>query len=319
MPSKTQAIIVAAMTTLASAGANAITIQFDYTYDTNNFFANADATFLMERAGNYFASRITDDLDAIESNGGNNFTASIRRPDTGTIENLPNYDVPADTLIVYVGSRELGGSTLGQGGPSGYGVSGTAAFLETVAKRGEVGEVEGANANEFAPWGGTIAFDTSTNWDFETNLYPDASIITDGSPGVTITANDFYSVALHELAHVLGFGTSDAWRAQVSNGAFTGSASAAVHGADVPLFGDEVHWEEGLEGMVMGFTQEAAMDPNLTFGTRKLMTDIDLAALDDIGWDVTPIPLPAAGLPFLAAVLLSAVAARRGRRQHDAV
>ena len=43
--------------------------------------------------------------------------------------------------------------------------------------------------------------------------------------------NDMYSVALHELGHVLGFGTSTAFANLVGSGVFLGSASAAAFGA----------------------------------------------------------------------------------------
>ena len=290
---------------LASTGANAFTIQFDYSLDTNGFFADAARKSLMEAAGEYFENRITDDLDAIVSAGSNEFTARVRRPDDGTILNIANYSVSADTIVVYVGGRDLGGSTLGQGGPAGWSASGSSAFFSTIRNRGEIGTTTGGTADEFAPWGGSIAFDIDSNWDFNADL----------SPGAAISGNDFYSVALHELGHVLGFGTSDSWYAQVSGGEFIGSASIGVHGGDVPLLGDDAHWAEGLMSTIAGgAAQETAMDPTLTVNTRKIFTALDFAALEDIGWEVTPVPLPAAAFPFLAAVLASAAVARRGRR-----
>jgi len=34
------------------------------------------------------------------------------------------------------------------------------------------------------------------------------------------------------------------------------------------------------------------MDPDLTVGTRKFFTDLDFGGMDDLGWDVTPVPEP---------------------------
>ena len=34
------------------------------------------------------------------------------------------------------------------------------------------------------------------------------------------------------------------------------------------------------------------MDPQITTGTRKVFTDVDWAALDDLGWDVAPVAGP---------------------------
>jgi hypothetical protein len=50
------------------------------------------------------------------------------------------------------------------------------------------------------------------------------------------------------------------------------------------------------------------MDPDLTIGTRKFFTDLDIGVLDDIGWDVVPVPEPqayalVAGLGLLAFAL----------------
>ncbi|HMP05649.1 MAG TPA: dockerin type I domain-containing protein, partial [Lacipirellulaceae bacterium] len=39
--------------------------------------------------------------------------------------------------------------------------------------------------------------------------------------------------------------------------------------------------------------QEAAMDPEITVGTRKLLTSLDAAALADIGWSIVEPPPPA--------------------------
>ena len=53
-------------------------------------------------------------------------------------------------------------------------------------------------------------------------------------------------------------------------------------------------------------------------GLWKLFTDLDFAALDDIGWDVTAVPLPSAAFPFVAALFAAGAAARRGRRRAGA-
>jgi hypothetical protein len=36
------------------------------------------------------------------------------------------------------------------------------------------------------------------------------------------------------------------------------------------------------------------MDPTITVGTRKYLTDLDLAFLQDMGWEVVPEPTSAA-------------------------
>jgi hypothetical protein len=176
---------------------------------------------------------------------------------------------------------------LGFGGPGGYGASGTTQqWLDTVAHRGQ-GQTRGPSATDFGPWGGSITFNSASNWHFG---------IENGPSGST---NDFLTVALHELAHLLGFGTSDSWFNLVNDlqNTFTGSKSSALAGGPSPLSFDKGHWEEGTvsTNVRTGATQETAMDPTILQGTRKGFTAMDLAALDDIGWTIKSIPISGPG------------------------
>jgi len=116
-------------------------------------------------------------------------------------------------------------------------------------------------------------------------------------------------VAIHEIAHVLGFGTAPSWNRLVGSDGFSGPNAVAAHGGSVPLAidgdgnPDDAHWQDGTQSTVAGVDQEAAMDPAINAGTRKFFTDLDWAALADIGWEVqatdevggvpSPVPLPA--------------------------
>ena len=91
------------------------------------------------------------------------------------------------------------------------------------------------------------------------------------------------------MAHLFGFGTSDSWRNMVSDAAFTGPRALSqydVAGATgVPLNDGADHWAEGTRDN----GQEVSMDPQLTTGTRRLLTPLDFAAvLDDVGWSMPP-------------------------------
>jgi PEP-CTERM motif len=111
---------------------------------------------------------------------------------------------------------------------------------------------------------------------------------------------------------VLGFGTADSWNDKVSGGNFTGvNAVAAFGGKVVPLAPDLAHWKDGTQSTVMGVSQEAMMDPTLRTGTRKLPTQLDLAALKDVGWQVTAVPLPSAVWLFGSALIAFAGLRRR--------
>lgn len=302
---KKWSLVVAGVSALILAPtAQAIAIHFDYSLDTSGFFANnATAKSLMEAAGNYWGSHLADNLVAITSEGGNSYAAVVALPSSaGSTTTLENFSVAANTVTVFVsGSSGLGVNVLAQGGPGGYYASGTEGFVNAVIDRGQPSVTVGQGATDFAPWGGSISFNATSAWYFDAD--PKTSEPFGGS------LSDFYSVALHELGHVLGFGTADSWRHWVSNGLFNGPAAEAVHGGAIALSGDSAHWAEATQGLVDGFAQEAAMDPTNTQGTRKLVTDLDLAAMSDIGWQVSSVPVP--GAVWLLGSALAVLARRR--------
>ncbi|XAM01127.1 PEP-CTERM sorting domain-containing protein [Phycisphaeraceae bacterium D3-23] len=291
---------------LPAFSAGAIDIVIDYTYDINGFFDTGTsdgqaARTTLERAASDFSSLLTDTFSAIvtppdfvnDLGGGEaryewDWEATFSHPGlTGNTDvTLSNPTIGADQYIIYAGGESLAGSTLGQGGPGGFSWSAggsrypsdvaeidaiTDAFASAVEDRGE--------SSGFASWGGAVTFDTDagTNWHFG---------LEDPSGG----ESDFYSVAVHELAHALGLGTTDEWNGFINgSGRWTGANAVSEYGGTIPLDPpDGGHWAEDTMSNVFGTgtSQEAAMDPNVTTGTRKLMTDLDVAALDDIGWSI---------------------------------
>ncbi len=286
---------------------HAITVKLDYTYDSTGFFNTgttngAAARATVEAAASYFSTILNDTFSAIQtpppvassvSNGVYSWTwsATFNNPSTGASVTLNDGVIPANEYRVYVGARSLGGS-LGIGGPGGWGynsnVTGSNAFTQNeidqitatnntfgqnVEKRGE--------ANGFVRWGGALTFNNTTTWNLNHTLNPTAG------------QNDLFSVAIHELGHAIGLGASNEWNNLRSGSAFVGSSAVANYGGPVPLSGpDFAHWANGTISTVFGTTttQEAAMDPDITVGTRKRFTSLDAAALIDIGWEVGPAP-----------------------------
>ena len=109
------------------------------------------------------------------------------------------------------------------------------------------------------------------------------------------------------MTHLLGFGTADSWDDRVQGTTFMGPATVSLWGGGAGLDPDLAHWKEGTTSTAPGTSdlQEAAMDPTLAAGVRKVLTRLDVAALSDVGW--TPIP-QAVPLPASAPLLLAALA-----------
>ena len=260
------------------AGAK-ITIQLDYSLDANGFFTiNPAAKTVLDLAVANFSDRFRDTLDAITPGDtgfgfSNTWDANFNNPATGAQETVTDLTIPKNTIKVYAGARVLGGTTLGIGGPGGYGASGTQEFLDTVGGRGQptAANDDFSTRTDFGPWGGAITFDTTTNWSFLLGSAPPA-----GSG-----KSDFYSVALHEMAHLLGFGTADSFANRIVGGKFVGPAAGTVS-----VSPDQGHWAAGTKGNVGAGTQDADMTPSITQGTRKRFTSIDWAGMSDLGWQL---------------------------------
>ena len=274
---------------IASQPAQAnINIVFDYSYD-GGFFTGAGNTSrqtLLNAAASVFDTRFTDNLTGITSLGTNQFNIDFANPSIAQTTTLPNYSVASDKIVVFVGAYNLGTNVLGQGGPGGYSVSGTQEFIDNAASRGQPGAL-GAPAfpgatpsqTDFGPWGGTLSFNNAVNYYFGTD-----------APLAGTTEFDFYSVAVHELGHLLGFGTADSYyhyvANNVANSVFTGPTVNTL--TSNPPVTNDGHWAAGTTYL----GQEAAMTPGITVGQRKNFTELDFAAMKDIGWQVTAVPEP---------------------------
>lgn len=239
----------------------AVAIQFDYSLDTAGFFNDPAKRAVLQQAANDIGSHLSANLPGVAASGGNTYSVSFFNPATGQQVVLNNPVLYANTLTVYAGGRAMSGGEAGVGGFGGFGAGGTQDWLTAIQARGVGGTML---------WGGSLAFDTTASWYTSLSGAPSGNQI------------DFYSVASHELGHLLGIGTAPSWFAQVSGGAFHGGNADGVYGGGVPVYGDSAHWANGL---TVGGTR-AAMDPILQMGTRVGFSSLDYAALADIGWGV---------------------------------
>ncbi|MEZ6062652.1 MAG: GEVED domain-containing protein [Planctomycetaceae bacterium] len=267
-----------------------LNIKFDYSMDDSRFFAPQERKDALERAAAVLEARITDTLSAITPGSGNTWTAELFDPATGNRSQVGNLTVAANQIVIFAGARNLGKigtrPVLGQGSSGGVpSWRGTQAFGTAVVTRGQSGVnvSNPAASTDFAAWGGALAFttalDAGQSWNFGT-----------GAPGAN--QYDFFSVAVHEMAHLLGFGLAPSYMRLVNaSNQFTGTKSRQLFGGNVPLETGAGHWMVDTAANLPGTStrQETLMDPDFEPGVRKLITDLDWAGLDDLGWDVSAV------------------------------
>ncbi|MDZ4657610.1 MAG: hypothetical protein SH868_08530 [Bythopirellula sp.] len=208
-----------------------------------------------------------DSLTAIPTSPA--WTANFTNPDTGGGTSLPNLAVAANTLILYAGGRDMSGNQVGEAGPGTPSIS---------LSRGQ-GTVTGALAEDFATWGGSIAFDTLNNgsprnWHF--------GIFTPPGPGQV----DFLTIAFHELAHVFGFGTAASFDNLITANQFQGAAVVGLMGSAAALATGNDHWASGTTSPPYADEPAAALTASLILGRRTALTPLDYAAIKDVGWQV---------------------------------
>ena len=305
------------MLALASP-AGAVVLMIDYSYDTSNFFGNATAKAALEAAAADISNAITTNLGAVttdvytSTNGISSATfdwsLNVTNPATGGVATMATFSAPADQITLFAGARQLSGSTLGLGGPIGASVGFTALAIEsqlagavtgaqnasnTAMLRGGgpvIGSLTGSStlgvttANFSLGYGalfGSLAFDSDSVWHY------------DHTTAVGIGESDLYTVALHELLHAIGVGTSQTWNLLKSGTTWTGSNVISLMGTGTNLVstnGDHIADGAMSYRISDGVAQEAVMDPTVTVGTRKLLTELDLAFLRDLGFDTVPEP-----------------------------
>jgi hypothetical protein len=267
---------------------SALTIEIDYSYDSSNFFDTLEKRNAIEAVARFYGERLQDNLLRIDPADFSqaSWRARLTDPATGGTVEIMNPVIPEDHIIVYVGARNLGGSTKGTAGPGGFAASGFSEWFERIRGRGSSGAAieDSSLQTDFSLWGGSIAFDIDSTWNFS---------LEGNAPGT-----EFLKIALHEMGHVLGLGTAATWDNQIFNGTFTGAAAINSYGSPPPadfshfqnpsLSTDLLSPQYGSFDTQHGTPSPVVMLPSsLDSGSNfEVLTDLDLAALVDIGWEV---------------------------------
>lgn len=238
-------------------------IKIDYRFDTKGFFASPERRAALQGAARIWGRLVQDDFAMVPKGT----HVRVRDPEhPAEPAQALDIDEDIDDLVVFVGSSALAGST----SAASQATAGLAAITDD-ALRGSL--EKRFYGTPFQPWTGWISFDEGEPWYFD----PDAETPKAVPPGKL----DFVSVALHEMCHVLGFGTADAFKAMASTGAFTGAKARAAAGGSAPaLTNDRTHFAS----TVLANGKRPLMDVSDAAGTRYLPTSIDLGVLEDLGY-----------------------------------
>jgi hypothetical protein len=334
MSPMTNRLPICALWLALASTSSALTVQLDYTYDTSNFFANnptAKATLeeaakdVSDLLANTFLGAVPGDTYTGTSGGTTakaDWNLTFANPsDSSQTVTLNTFNLPANQFTIYVGAQHLGAGILGQGGISGAGnnpsATSTTGFAElptavsnmqsasnAVMPRGNgpvIGSLNGSigSSNYTLKYGalvGSLTFDDDTNNDGVTDTSAQINNFwqLDYKSAVGASQYDFYSVALHEILHTLGFGTSDTWNSLRSGTTWLGGHADALNGGSGVglLSSDFGHIADGKMSLRLsdGVLQEAVMDPTLANGMRKTFTQLDVAFLQDLGYTVVPEP-----------------------------
>jgi hypothetical protein len=127
------------------------------------------------------------------------------------------------------------------------------------------------------PWAVGITFGCARDFFFDPTPKTDDDVASQGKL-------DFLNTAMHEMGHVLGFGSSNTYELLRSedDSEFLGPIATGLYGGPVPLAPGGGHFQDDLlwDGDVV------LMDPDSANGERTYPTALDLAVLEDIGYEI---------------------------------
>lgn len=279
---RTVSVVATAVLCAGRAAEAKVTFSLDYSLDPvggifdSSTVEGQQARATVQRAAHVLSDRLLDNLTAITPGGGNTWSPRVVNPATGVLITPGVTSVAANEIRVYVGSQSLGTTPeVGVAYAGTASAAGAQAFVDNATSRGQAGALT-TPKTDYGPWGGSVAFDWDTNW-----------YVGQATTGLTPNKMDLFSVAVHELVHLLGFSGSQPSYANLAPGStFNGAIAKSVNGGVTPTVTGS-HWLNMTSKVGIGGTsQTALMDAGLPSGVRRRVTLLDWAALDDLGWSL---------------------------------
>lgn len=311
------------MLILAWVPLEGIEIKVDYRYDSQGFFDNPAAKLVIEAAAARWSRIVNQNLlpvdmkdeelvdgrfEIIHPGTGENYVLSAAASKTSDFyvsagqpaadEYLGGFSLDENEWVLYAGGRNLDGA--GRGAPIGGARNLASVYADP---RSFLNRGFNLGVASLTVIGGTVSFDLDRNWSFEF-LQPEG--------GASL---DFYSIAVHEIGHCLGLNARSVaeFRDLIEEDRFVGKNAVAAFEADtgnkvggleiVKSSSQDYHWRDseyhskifpfgtplyfGTVGA--GNLQDLLMDPVFNIGgavSRLEITNVDAAALKDIGWSV---------------------------------
>ncbi|MCP5535286.1 MAG: PEP-CTERM sorting domain-containing protein [Akkermansiaceae bacterium] len=309
-----------------------IELDYSYDAGTDHFFeTNERAKSALEKAAADISALINTTLAPVQETytGSDGFTSVtfdwdylFINPTDGTQESISNPSLAANTVKIFVGVRELAGVTLASGGPAGVQLGISASNISPTYLQNAIDEAVVNSNNGIGRGAGPViqningttlfgGYPGSYNLDIGAgigNLWFDVD--TDNKKGkdsdstlesfwhfdhttpVDAGKYDLYSVALHEMLHVVGLGTSTTWDDQISGATnWTGSHVINLYGTGNGLIeSGSGHVADGTMSTRLdnGSSQTAVVVPFIGMGERRLLTELDAAFLRDLGYSTVP-------------------------------
>lgn len=265
-------------------GESVLKVRLDFSLDNSDFFTtrHPQAKAVMQEVVNEIVARFNDTLAAVNppSRSEIQWQPAVLDPRTAALTPLPSsFRAAANEIVIYVRGNNLTGLTRGLGGYNTIGVGYNCpdqacvneanAFISNLNTRGEAGAAA-STPSDFAPVVGAITIDTRSDvsWNF--------GAVGTGDPG----QSDFRAVVAHEFAHVLGFGTAPSFNRYVSGNRFAGPKANTVFpgSANIPLNG----------ASHLAYSVRDVVPTTMTGRFEGMLSELDFAILDDIGWELTP-------------------------------